>query len=296
MSAFEEMGNSARVVGMGEAFTALSDDVSALNNNPAGLMLLKGAEFIGVYSDKAGLDFGSISDVFLAVAKPLSPNFSVGLAGYMLSTEFGSEISTKQYYFNLGVATKIRSLLFGGNLRNYSNDQQTDEIPHATDLDFGFILPIYKTIKVGYAVQNILHGDLGTNNGHDYLPTKHKVGLTFNHKTSFIDWNFTADMYREMYKEEIKPLTLLQLGSEFWLINRLLALRIGYIKEISDKLSVSPIEKLTAGIGASWKNIQIDYARAEDIGESKLADSKVSVIWRFIPKQSNAKQLPENVE
>jgi len=58
---FLELGVSARAMGMAEAFTSVSDDVSAIYYNPAGLTSLLGREFAVTYIDMpADVNYGFI--------------------------------------------------------------------------------------------------------------------------------------------------------------------------------------------------------------------------------------------
>jgi hypothetical protein len=64
---FLELGVSARSMGMADAFVAVSNDVSAVYYNPAGLTSLLGTEIMATYVDMpAGVDFG-----YAAVGFPL---------------------------------------------------------------------------------------------------------------------------------------------------------------------------------------------------------------------------------
>ncbi|MFA5139265.1 MAG: tetratricopeptide repeat protein [Elusimicrobiota bacterium] len=73
-AAFEDLGVGARGPGMGNAFVAVADDVSALHYNPAGLGQLDRPEFMGSYTRLYwGLSDGSrLGTSFIGYAHPLS--------------------------------------------------------------------------------------------------------------------------------------------------------------------------------------------------------------------------------
>lgn len=70
-AAFEDLGSGARVMGMGDAFVALADDVNASYYNPAGLTQLKRIEIQVMYAGYyLGLSDG-ISDALIGYGQKL---------------------------------------------------------------------------------------------------------------------------------------------------------------------------------------------------------------------------------
>jgi hypothetical protein len=80
---FLELGVSARSMGMADAFTAISNDVSAVYYNPAGLTSLLGTEIMATYIDMpAGVEYG-----FAAIGFPLeSVGGVLGVGVYALTS------------------------------------------------------------------------------------------------------------------------------------------------------------------------------------------------------------------
>src|SRR3569832_150921 len=83
-AAYDDVGTSARVTGMGMAYTAVADDAYTVYYNPAGLATLDRPEFASTYSRLlTGLSDGSnIQNSFLAYEHPLDGgrNGTVGTA------------------------------------------------------------------------------------------------------------------------------------------------------------------------------------------------------------------------
>jgi hypothetical protein len=109
---FLELGISARAMGMAEAFTSVSNDVSAVYYNPAGLTSLLGREAMFTYIKMpAGINYG-----FAGYAMPLEAVGGVlGVAAYGLSTgnmtvttyEQGTEEGTGQTFLAQDLAVSM---------------------------------------------------------------------------------------------------------------------------------------------------------------------------------------------
>jgi hypothetical protein len=90
---FLELGVSARAMGMAEAFAAVSDDISAVYYNPAGLTSLYGREAMATYIRMpADINYG-----FLAFGFPLESIGGVlGVGAYGLSSGYMRETTPEQ--------------------------------------------------------------------------------------------------------------------------------------------------------------------------------------------------------
>jgi hypothetical protein len=73
-----QVGSSARVAGMAEAFTAIADDASAVFYNPAGTALLRNREFMGNHTTLPA----DINVEHVAYVHPLSPILGVVSLGF----------------------------------------------------------------------------------------------------------------------------------------------------------------------------------------------------------------------
>src|ERR1041385_7470254 len=72
-AAYEDLGTSARVTGMSNAFTAVADDAYSIYYNPAGLATLDRPEFATTYAQLlTGLsDNSSVQNSFFAYVHPI---------------------------------------------------------------------------------------------------------------------------------------------------------------------------------------------------------------------------------
>src|SRR5688572_4054370 len=107
-ASFEELPTGARAAGLGNAFTAVSDDVYATYYNPAGLVQLHRSEFTAFYSQLySGLsDNSSIGRSFVAYGHPTQKRGTFGFS--YLSLSLAGLYSETSFAFSYAKAVKDR--------------------------------------------------------------------------------------------------------------------------------------------------------------------------------------------
>lgn len=262
----------ARAIGMGKAFVAVANDVSAIYWNPAGLVSIKDKEFAGHYSD--GLVDTSYK--FMGYAQPIR----FGAIGCGVSTLDGGKATIyspdgttrkvtaqSDSLFVLSYANKIRgNLLLGGNLKMIHSE--LGEISKATAFAFdlgGLYSLKAKNLTFGVVVQN-MGTKMEYQGEEELLPVNIKVGTAYRFNNLLLALDINKPTGNELY---------FSAGVEYW-IARLLALRAGYkLKQEGNESGTG----LRAGVGFMIGNYQLDYAyvRYGDLGNTH----HLSLIARF---------------
>jgi hypothetical protein len=166
---FLEIGVSARAVGMGEAFLAISDDASALYYNPAGLVQIEKLELMASHIDYPV----GISYEFLGLAYPASNLGGVwGLGFYMLSSgdiplttyyypsdedpfSSGQTFSAKEYALALSYAASLTDRFSVGLTFKYINQNYESENASGWAADVGTLYNTgFRGFKIAMAISN----------------------------------------------------------------------------------------------------------------------------------------------
>lgn len=251
---------SAKVAGMGEAYTAVSGEVASMHYNPAGIATLKNMEMSAMF--QKGLDEDNIASILFG------KNFPFGVLGIsvlyydtgkieMFDT-LGNEISKTGQKDMIVTISGARSLSNGKinagvNVKAVSSEIFGEKATaFAVDLGTQY-KEIIENIDVGLAVRNLgtelTYIDEGEN-----LPMNIAIGALY---TKAIDSNIlkgSLDIPYYVNEEEI----LCLLGVEFT-YNNSIAFRGGYRQNFSDSSSDDE-QSLNFGVGFIWKNYSIDYA------------------------------------
>jgi len=197
---FSQTIAGAKQNAMANATVALSNDVFAHFNNPAGLAQMNWRE-IGVYYSPAPFGFTELANAFLAYNEPLGPaslsfgaktygfklyrenNISAG-AAYNFSNKFFvgftlnfRSLSIKNYgratafYLNIGTLTyitpKLRWGFFGFNINRASLGKEKDQIP--VILTTGFSYDVLNNLDVNIVLEKDIHFNPSLKFGIDYL-------------------------------------------------------------------------------------------------------------------------------
>ncbi|MDP4231448.1 MAG: PorV/PorQ family protein [Bacteroidota bacterium] len=116
-SLFEKIGVGARAAGMGGAFSALADDISALYWNPAGIARLKGINASATYTAY----FAGINHNFIGAVMPISDRYRFGVSLIVLDNG-ALQKSTIQKDINAGTFN-ANDLAFGITIAGAMTDR-----------------------------------------------------------------------------------------------------------------------------------------------------------------------------
>lgn len=248
-SGFTRLPVSARAIGMGGAFTAVSDDYSACYYNPAGLVNLSFREFGSMYTRLYGLE--ELAHSYLSF---IEPNTGMGSGGISWS-HLSADLEPGEWNYDLWAYSYAQHLLssssWGVNLK-YLRQSTSWEDATGYSMDFGYMIKGEK-ISWGVCGRDLFSRiDWGTKH-RDTLPLNVTAGIAFNPNSKILvalDTEFSSqDLPQSVH-----------LGAEFGM-GKYFFLRAGLINKFQsdDTLTYS------AGLGikvefGEIKNLSFDYA------------------------------------
>jgi hypothetical protein len=231
---FLKIGVSARAVGMGEAFLAVSDDASAIYYNPAGLVQLSGLEVMASHIDYPA----DINYEFLGVAYPRFGGVW-GLGLYMLNSgdmslndyfhpsdedpySSGQTFTAKDYAVALSYGVSLTDRFSVGLSFKFIDELYEEERASGWAADVGTLYNTgFRGFKIAMAISN-LGPDMKFIEQSYPLPMSFKFGGSLDvinrgsHKATFALEGSHPNDNLEKFNG----------GVEYW-YNNLLALRVG---------------------------------------------------------------------
>ena len=312
-AAYDDVGTSARVTGMGMAYTAVADDAYTIYYNPAGLATLDRPEFASSYSRLlTGLSDGSnLQNSFLAYEHPLDGgrNGTIGTAlNYFTLDSLYRETSLFASYgraatrednpnpLYLGVTGKYLNRTLGGTSAASNAISNTgiatgtpDPLLQSTsktnfDADLGALWRVRPNWNLGLQIQHVLQPNIAFSPSQsDPLGRNVKLGASYHTPFSTLstDVDFMTAPDGSLDKD-------LNVGIEKWLPTLLygsFAVRGG--------LGFGSRDYRTLSLGLSYKihRMQFDYGFAIPVGglTQTSGSQRVGLTWRFgAPKQADA--------
>jgi fibronectin type 3 domain-containing protein len=269
---FLKIDSGARSEGMGEAFTAVADDVNALTWNPAGLALLKGPQ-VGylrmLYLSDIDYNFGGI-----AVPLPDGENtWGLGAGVVNLGTSFDStlglepSVSAGDTALFLSGAYRIKTIVSFGASAKYILRNIAGYNASAFAGDASVLITPGDRFRIGAGLFNFGQSVKFISSS-DPLPLTGRLGLAY--QVLNIPRNtllLAADGSYDLQAKDLQG----AVGAEYW-YDQSLALRAGYTGDAYQ-------QHWTAGVGVNTSSFELDYAYSPmgSLGETH----RLSLLVRF---------------
>jgi len=305
----DSWGNSARAIGMGNAFVAVADDPSAIFYNPAGLVNLKTWQMYFLYDRKSKYGLADQENPFLATGAlviPLRKNLSLGISGSQRGSWADPTDVVTNNIGQLSLSTQINpqiSVGLSGKFlynSNYGNKR-------GADFDLGILFHPASHLWLGLAGENLLATDMRPGGFDESNITLHptRTGrLGMSYAMDNFDTRLALDLIlKNVQKPTVKNYLQSSVGIEGWILNTSqvdLALRAGYTlgKEYDQDVRQPALGGGLRYKGARWE-FQIDYSWQKhpyQAAEKSAGDHRISLtIHPTIVKYSSKVGLKENV-
>ncbi|MFH1714797.1 MAG: PorV/PorQ family protein [Elusimicrobiota bacterium] len=269
---FLKIAVGPRGIAMGEAQTAVSDDINGLYWNPAGLGRITDIEAHCMYNKW----FQEIASQYVAGAVPIrkttedgiQKNYgTVALAVNYLSVEPfqgydaggvpTSMVDSADMAVSAAYGRRLYRKIYGGITLKYLSERLDTVTATAFGADLGLLYPLDNGVSFGLAVQN-----LGTSmtfiDEAGSLPRTIKLGTGYT--KDFFGQKFTAALDANMPNDNDMYFGG---GVEYW-IKDMIAVRTGY------RTGIDIGSGLRAGLGIKASAFQLDYAFADygDLGDT----------------------------
>lgn len=222
-----------RASAMGGAFAAVSDDLGALYNNPAGLGQLRHIE-VTAFNQDLGND---VSHRHAALSIPLgtvrSSNVrSFGsIAGSIEQFDYGTfdgrdplgnnsgNFQAKDFLWSVGYGKGFADIIFlGVTVKRYKTELD-DQVASGTAFDIGALVRLSDRWTAGATVKN-QGSDLQFSSEQEDLPRAISAGVGFQPVKDVLTFAFDVEKPED-------DASYAQVGAEWW-ANRTIALRAGY--------------------------------------------------------------------
>jgi len=300
---FEDLGVGARPIGMGNAYTALADDVNAVYYNPAGLAQLDECQFTSGYGKLYwGLDDGSsLGGGFVGYAHPLyhwgtlgAGWLNLGLQGLYQENSFifsyGNNLNKRLLAgFNLKMLYKKygknpyteNALIDGGPATSGERDPVFSKGYSKTGFssDLGLLYRFNREYSLGLVLIDINQPHMDLKNSKSRVPIGVRSGFLYN--SDFLTFAFDT----AFRSGDVNVYS----GVEKWFLKRTFGARAG--------LGVGSRSFSNLALGASYTKylFQLDYAFIYPLSgiRDTYGSHRISLTLRFGPEKEEKKRARE---
>ncbi|MCK5218454.1 PorV/PorQ family protein [bacterium] len=254
---FLKLGGGARGVALGEAYSAVADEASAVYWNPAGLGRIKNIQIVGMHT--FGLE--SINYEFLAYTQPISVG-TLGIGLHYLSmlpieklNVYGEQDGSFRPYdvaINLAYGIRISSEWNAGINTKYILQEIDSVTAHGFAVDLGVLGRIWDDkLGIGLSLQN-LGPEIKFIEAAYPLPLNIRLGLSYKITDSLLmalEGGFPIDNDPSLH-----------VGCEyvFAVMKKVsLACRLGY--KTTTLADINALSGLSSGVGFDFLGMKLDY-------------------------------------
>jgi hypothetical protein len=252
---FLKYGFGARNISMGDAGTALSNDLTALFYNPAKLALTEKSEVLFMHNewiqDVRSEVIGAKTTIW---GLPFALGFNVtSVDGIEFREIPGEPVTTfdANYFFgSLSTGFFVTDEISMGASIKYLYEGLLNDEASGFGFDFGvnYLLP-YKGLTASAVLKNI--GSMNElRNESTKLPAEVRIGTAYTYSLDDAKFDFTGGVEFQKYLDTED--NHFNFGGEI-LYNKLIAARAGYQSGYESR-------GFTAGVGLMWGNLKFDYA------------------------------------
>ncbi len=305
-AAFEDLGAGARGPGLGNAFTAIADDVYAIHYNPAGLGLLERPQIGFSYTRLHwGLtDDSNLNTSFMGYAHPLREGrygtVATSWNSLSLNNSLYREDALTLAYGRLwlhgeGVGEGLYAGLAARYLRaGFGSFAEADNAIQggglaktgladpalakrsgggAIDADVGFLYRFGKQYTAGLALQHLTQPDISINGSGDRLPIAVKAGFGYRSLISNIIAEYANQKAPSGTRDHV-----VTAGAERWFPKQLLG-DVGMRMALG--LGSRDYKKLSLGLSYRTQRMQVDYGFSLPIGTVDAMTHRLAMGFRF---------------
>lgn len=184
-----QIGTTARATGMGAAYTAVADDASSVFWNPAGLVNVRGSEFMISHVEWPA-DINLTTAVVAFNPRQIPGSFALSMRSLWLDPMLvrtayqpegnGQTFDAGSTAFGFTYSRFFTDKFSSGVTLNYLHMGLAETSVNSAALDFGVLYRIgVRGLKLGMVIQN-LGGKINFDDREAKLPTTFKVGACFN--------------------------------------------------------------------------------------------------------------------
>jgi hypothetical protein len=258
--AFMKNGFGARATSLGNSFTAISNDASAIFYNPAGLSSVNKLQLLGMYSNLfgniEGMNYGNLG---------VSKGFEFGTMGLGIIYSSVSDIpyvenvtgpsgetfSDNEMAFIISYSKKVTDNLQIGINGKYIRHSIAGFEASGIGFDVALLTTFNEKLKMGLMIQDAIGATIKLNGREDTYISKFKFGVAY---TPISVLTISPEIMVTGNKK-----AQLSIGSEYDVYKNMIKLRGGY-----NTVQEAP----SFGVGLKYSQINLDYSysRNGDLG------------------------------